>query len=260
MRNEWSRYLDLIKKGEDKVLIPAYKDMDAYSLPSEFAYLQSQDMSKIGFLQDLIRGIQKIVKPSKENKPISQSSNVVTTSVLNRIKNKWKLLVPAVAVIVAIVVGALIITSQMDSNSSTKGSGIENNLITTKYFTMQVPDYWENNFIVDITQGTGYDSMTNEFDYIVNIYEKELYESNSTGLLFGIILRQEPDFSGFSSGEKIGEFRLADTHMCYLYAIYPTDFQWNSKNSELYSKMSADIEDVINSMTSTGENKIFIYE
>lgn len=260
VRNEWSRYLDLIKKGEDKVLIPAYKDMDAYSLPSEFAYLQSQDMSKIGFLQDLIRGIQKIVKPSKENKPISQSSNVVTTSVLNRIKNKWKLLVPAVAVIVAIVVGALIITSQMDSNSSTKGSGIENNLITTKYFTMQVPDYWENNFIVDMTQGTGYDSMTNEFDYIVNIYEKELYESNSTGLLFGIRLRQEPDFSGFSSGEKIGEFRLADTHMCYLYAIYPTDFQWNSKNSELYSKMSADIEDVINSMTSTGENKIFIYE
>ena len=62
VRNEWSRYLALIKQGQKKVLIPAYKDMDPYDLPDEFSHLQAQDMSKLGFMQDLIRGIKKIVQ------------------------------------------------------------------------------------------------------------------------------------------------------------------------------------------------------
>ena len=36
--------------------------MDAYELPEEFAHLQAQDMSKIGFINDLIRGIKKVAK------------------------------------------------------------------------------------------------------------------------------------------------------------------------------------------------------
>lgn len=66
VRNEWNRYLALIKQGEKKVLIPAYRDMDPYELPDEFSYLQAQDMSKLGFMQDLIRGIKKIVGANEE--------------------------------------------------------------------------------------------------------------------------------------------------------------------------------------------------
>ena len=62
VRNEWSRYLSLIKQGQKKILIPAYKDMDPYDLPEEFSHLQAQDMGKLGFLQDLIRGIKKIAQ------------------------------------------------------------------------------------------------------------------------------------------------------------------------------------------------------
>lgn len=62
VKNEWSRYLALVKKsGGKKALIPAYRDMDPYDLPEEFSHLQAQDMSKLGFMQDLIRGIEKIV-------------------------------------------------------------------------------------------------------------------------------------------------------------------------------------------------------
>lgn len=61
VKNEWSRYLSMIKRGEEKVLIPAYKDMDPYDLPEEFSHLQAQDMSKLGFMQDLTRGIKKII-------------------------------------------------------------------------------------------------------------------------------------------------------------------------------------------------------
>lgn len=62
VKNEWSRYLALIKNGAKKMLIPAYRDMDPYDLPDEFSHLQAQDMSKLGFMQDLIRGIKKIAQ------------------------------------------------------------------------------------------------------------------------------------------------------------------------------------------------------
>ncbi len=65
VRNEWSRYLTLIKQGERKVLIPAYRDMDPYDLPTEFSHLQALDMSRLGFLQDLNYGIRKILEEDK---------------------------------------------------------------------------------------------------------------------------------------------------------------------------------------------------
>ena len=62
VKNEWSRYLALIRQGEDKVLIPAYRDMDPYTLPEELASLQAQDMGKLGCMQDLLEGIQKFLR------------------------------------------------------------------------------------------------------------------------------------------------------------------------------------------------------
>ena len=61
VKNEWSRFLKLMKSNRSKLLIPCYRDMDAYELPEEFAHLQAQDMSKIGFINDIVRGIRKVV-------------------------------------------------------------------------------------------------------------------------------------------------------------------------------------------------------
>ena len=60
VKNEWSRFLALMKSDPKKLLIPCYRDMDAYDLPEEFAHLQAQDMSKIGFINDVVRGIKKV--------------------------------------------------------------------------------------------------------------------------------------------------------------------------------------------------------
>ncbi|MDE7063760.1 MAG: TIR domain-containing protein [Lachnospiraceae bacterium] len=89
VKNEWSRYLALIKGGAKKTLVPAYRDMDPYDLPEEFSHLQAQDMSKLGFMQDLIRGIQKLVEVdasqavSKEPAVVN-NGNVNTAPLLKR--------------------------------------------------------------------------------------------------------------------------------------------------------------------------------
>lgn len=80
VKNEWSRYLSIIKNGENKILIPAYKDMDPYDLPEEFSHLQAQDMSKLGFMQDLIRGIQKITYNDTNNVTVSSINNIVSST------------------------------------------------------------------------------------------------------------------------------------------------------------------------------------
>ncbi len=77
VKNEWSRYLALIKNGDKKTLIPAYRDMDPYDLPEEFSHLQAQDMSKLGFMQDLIRGIKKIVNQSENSSIVTNNSVTV---------------------------------------------------------------------------------------------------------------------------------------------------------------------------------------
>ena len=87
VKNEWSRYLSLIRNGERKILIPAYRDMDPYDLPEEFSHLQAQDMSKLGFMQDLIRGIKKIVKSDEsKNENVNDIENSVNDNISALIK------------------------------------------------------------------------------------------------------------------------------------------------------------------------------
>lgn len=91
VKNEWSRYLKLMKADRSKLLIPCYKDMDAYELPEEFAHLQAQDMGKIGFINDIVRGIKKVInkdepKPAvKETAAAGQAANSAVAPLLKRI-------------------------------------------------------------------------------------------------------------------------------------------------------------------------------
>ena len=85
VKNEWSRFLQLISSGQKKTLIPCYKDIDAYDMPKEFAKLQSQDMGKVGAIQDLLRGIDKILKPTeKANVSQNQANSATVDSLLKR--------------------------------------------------------------------------------------------------------------------------------------------------------------------------------
>ena len=100
VKNEWSRYLALIKNGAKKMLIPAYRDIDPYDLPEEFSHLQAQDMSKLGFMQDLIRGIKKIIEADAPKQTVKETvivgaNNAATTPLLERVflfleDGKWQ--------------------------------------------------------------------------------------------------------------------------------------------------------------------------
>ncbi len=79
VKNEWSRFLDMMKSDKSKTLIPCYKDIDAYDMPREFKNLQGQDMGKLGWLQDLTRGVMKLCQKDG-SEPMQVSASVVQNS------------------------------------------------------------------------------------------------------------------------------------------------------------------------------------
>ena len=80
VKNEWSRYLKLMAKDKTKHLIPCFKDIDAYDMPKEFARLQAQDLGKVGAVQDLLRGIEKILGKSSDDRG-SLEGNMSTSGI-----------------------------------------------------------------------------------------------------------------------------------------------------------------------------------
>ena len=90
VKNEWSRYLKIIAQDKNKYLIPCYKGIDAYDIPKEFAHLQGQDMGKVGAIQDLLRGVEKILPKQKpvsvvqEHVVVGGSGNNKIASLLDR--------------------------------------------------------------------------------------------------------------------------------------------------------------------------------
>ena len=90
VKNEWSRFLAMMKKDRSKLLLPCYRDMDPYDLPEALSVLQSYDMSKIGFIQDLTRGISKVLdagkQPAAEAKETVVVQNVANTNLTAQIK------------------------------------------------------------------------------------------------------------------------------------------------------------------------------
>ena len=85
VKNEWSRFISLMKKDRSKLLLPCYKEMDPYDLPEQLSVLQSYDMTKIGFIQDLTRGIKKVISTEEINKnTAAEEDNVNIEPLLKR--------------------------------------------------------------------------------------------------------------------------------------------------------------------------------
>lgn len=90
VRNEWNRYLGMMEETPgEKTLIPVYRDMDPYDLPEEFGHPQALNAANIGFLQDLLHGIEKLIRSPETSEDMPSASGAVqanTQVLLQRVK------------------------------------------------------------------------------------------------------------------------------------------------------------------------------
>lgn len=76
VKNEWGRFLALMKGDSNRILIPCYRDMNVYDLPEELSMFQCQDMGKIGFEQDLLHGIRKYINTERVQAPAAEVASL----------------------------------------------------------------------------------------------------------------------------------------------------------------------------------------
>jgi len=81
VKNEWSRFLTIMKEDRSRLIIPCYRDMDAYDLPNELSIYQSQDMSKIAFVEDLKHGIKKVLNKIAAKPPTMPTPTVTAAGI-----------------------------------------------------------------------------------------------------------------------------------------------------------------------------------
>lgn len=68
VRNEWSRFVELIKKDKSKILIPCYSDISINQLPVQFRGFQAQDLSEVNAFDNIVKNVQNILKASESSK------------------------------------------------------------------------------------------------------------------------------------------------------------------------------------------------
>ena len=90
VKNEWSRFLHMMQADKSKVLIPCFKNLDAYDIPKEFKGLQAQNMDKLGWMQDLVRGVMKLCGKGETPAPVIQKDMVREVIRSSNVENLMK--------------------------------------------------------------------------------------------------------------------------------------------------------------------------
>ena len=93
VKNEWSRFLALKKRNPSRLLVPCFFDMDAYDIPEELLMFQCQDMNKIGFMQDLLHGIMKVMKSERNGEKSAVSDTSDDVPEIEKIKRRVSILI-----------------------------------------------------------------------------------------------------------------------------------------------------------------------
>ncbi len=90
VKNEWGRFLSFMNDTHGKHLIPCFFNMDAYELPEEFLMLQAQDIGKIGYMQDLVRGIKKLISVGSKNEVVQNVEIVLSKQDESRLESIFR--------------------------------------------------------------------------------------------------------------------------------------------------------------------------
>lgn len=96
VKNEWSRYLKMMKNHPDKKLIVCHYNFDAYDLPEELRAIEALNMDSITFHENLMNSISNVLSFGKTKDAVSNERKVVIknvstfVSIADSVKEHWK--------------------------------------------------------------------------------------------------------------------------------------------------------------------------
>lgn len=115
--------------------------------------------------------------------------------------------------------------------------------VSTKYYTLTLPAEWEQTCAVELfQQESGL--------YVLGLYEAIAREEFGGGNLCSIQLMSEGDdtYKDFPSYQWLGQLETSDGSYNVI-VLYPTDVQFSENAVEAYNEMSAQLQDVLCTLT-----------
>ena len=181
VKNEWLRFLQFMSSDKNKILIPAYSDMSPYDLPAELSRYQSQDLSKIGSIQELAYRIKKLLSFEVENNT-KREKNPTTKSIVDSAKVKpkkqkhisKKLILICIGTITAVVIVIALLISGRLRNKNIVGE--EKELDSSSVSSSKL----EN----DIESGSDIDIDTSDPTYIEGMKKLDAGDYQNAIILF----------------------------------------------------------------------------
>ena len=146
-------------------------------------------------------------------------------------------------------------TLEEDGNADASVT-VEGQLLTTPYFTVELPEDWK-----DLVSWSAYQhTYENEQDYSLGFASKECAEAGEGGNLCAIqVSTAPPQFIRYVGGEfvcglkKTGEQKVS----AYIGVSYPTDVQFGEKTKDLYDKLYAEAQKIKDSIApASGYEKV----
>lgn len=116
------------------------------------------------------------------------------------------------------------------------------NVISTKYYTLTLPDEWENKYICEILE-------QDEGRYILDLYERTSYEEMGAGKLCSLMLftTEDATYKEFPEYQLLAALDTAEESY-YVIALFPTDVQFSEATMENYGTMFTQLPDVLYSI------------
>ena len=181
VKNEWSRFLNLAKEDKGKLLIPAYKEMDPYDLPEEFAHLQAIDLGKIGAITDLTNKIETTVNSKIKNNKKSKPKNKEN---IKKQKKLIKFTIIISVIIMFIIIGIIILNNIIMPETQYKKA--EKLMNESKYdeaieIYEKLNNYKDSNSKVVTCVIKKEEKMSEELSKYIGLYDKTEKMTNFTG-------------------------------------------------------------------------------
>ncbi|MGN1182501.1 MAG: hypothetical protein ACI4SR_05785 [Faecalibacillus sp.] len=131
-------------------------------------------------------------------------------------------------------------TSQGQKDTTTKQETGEK--IDTNYFTIMIPEKWQDLYEYEIYPDS--ESHT----YAIEFYEKTSRQEINGGYLFGISLYQENEnLYDLPSFKLLGNLEV-DQDIYQVVVEYPTDVQYTEKAEKNYRNLAQDIDDILDTI------------
>ena len=116
-------------------------------------------------------------------------------------------------------------------------------VIETEYYTLSVPDSWEDGCFYEIADGENH-------NYTLSFYDKASHDAINGGWLFSInLLTEFEDYTVYPDYDVLGSLEVYRIGSYNIVITYPNDVEYSEATAQNYNQMSAEIPKLLKTIS-----------